>query len=319
MGGFLDKPNVNKSTSVGQGRIGDNLIRYGVSGMQGWRLEMEDAHVSVTDVGGKPIALFCVFDGHAGKNAALHAAENIPRVIAAQPTFAQSETDPDALGQAMAGAYMEMDTDMLDQPKFQDGSDHSGTTALSVCVTPTHLVFANAGDSRAILVGGPSSTVIFATADHKPDNPEELARIQKAGATVFEHRVNGDLAVSRALGDFFYKRVAGITPGEQPVTAKPDVTVVPRNLQTDQFLFLACDGIWDVLSNEVCAQFILEKMNIGYGLGRICELILDHCLELTSHDNMSCVLVAFPGAAKQIGTFREPVRTNSHQKDELKE
>jgi serine/threonine protein phosphatase PrpC len=316
MGGFLDKPITTKSTQVGQGKIGDHLIRYGVSAMQGWRLEMEDAHVSVTEVGGKPIGLFCVFDGHAGKKAALHASENISRILSLQDGFERAESDPNALGEALGETYMDIDLDLLDLPKFRDGSDHSGTTALSVCLTPTHYIFANAGDSRAILVGGPSGTVIFSTADHKPDNPEEMARIQKAGATVFEHRVNGDLAVSRALGDFFYKRVAGIPPAEQPVTAKPDVTVVPRNVDQDQFLLLACDGIWDVVSNEVCAQFVLDKMNIGHGIGRICELLIDHCLELSSHDNMSVVLIAFPAAPKQIGTFREPIaRTNSSTDD----
>ena len=315
MGGFLDKPIVTKSTEVGQGKIGDHMIRYGVSAMQGWRLEMEDDHVAETGVGGKSVGLFCVFDGHAGKKAAQHAAENISRVLSLQDGFDRAETDPNALGEALGETYLDLDLDLLELPKFRDGSDHSGTTALSVCMTQTHYIFANAGDSRAILVGGPSATVIFATADHKPDNPGELARIQKAGATVFEHRVNGDLAVSRALGDFFYKRVSGIPPTDQPVTANPDVTIVPRNLETDQFLLLACDGIWDVVSNEVCAQFILDKMNIGHGLGRICEMLLDHCLELSSHDNMSCVLIAFPAAPKQIGTYRELVRTNSTEGD----
>jgi len=307
MGGFLDKPVTTKATQVGQGKIGEHLVRFGVSGMQGWRMEMEDEHVAVTEVAGKPVGLFCVFDGHAGKKAAEHASAHIARILSLQDGFERAETDPDALGEALGETYMDIDVDLLELPKFRDGTDHSGTTALSVAVTPTHYVFANAGDSRAILVGGPSKSVIFSTSDHKPDNPGELARIQKAGATVFERRVNGDLAVSRALGDFYYKRQADIPPAEQPVSAQPDVTIVPRNLATDQFLLLACDGIWDVMNNEACAQFVLDKMNIGYGLGRICELLLDHCLELTSHDNMTAVLVAFPAAPKQIGTFREPV------------
>jgi len=127
--------------------------------------------------------------------------------------------------------------------------------------------------------------------------------------------VNGDLAVSRALGDFFYKRVGGKEATEQPVTAKPDVTIVPRTIDKDQFLVLACDGIWDVVSNEACALFVLEKMTAGYGLGRCCELLVDHCLELGSHDNMTVVIVAMPAAPKQIGTFREPIKKNSKGED----
>jgi len=307
MGGFLDKPNTTKETSVGQGKIGEHLVRYGVSAMQGWRLEMEDAHIAQHETQGKPIGLFAIFDGHAGKKAAQHAAEHLPNIFSMQDGFAKADADPNAIGEALGESFMDIDLDLLELPKFRDGSDHSGATALAVAVTATHVIFANAGDSRAILVGGPANTVIFQTTDHKPDSPGELARITKAGATVFERRVNGDLAVSRAIGDFLYKRVAGVPPEDQPITAKPDVTIVPRNAATDQFLLLACDGVWDVMSSEACAQFVMEKMQIGYGLGRICELLVDHCLELSSHDNMSCIIVAFPGAPKQIGTFREPV------------
>src|SRR5690606_37864358 len=110
---------------------------------------------------------------------------------------------------------------------------------------------------------------------------------------------------------FVYKRRTDLPPGEQAITAKPDVTVVPRNLEQDQFVLLACDGIWDVMRSEDVARFILEKMVIGYGIGRICELLLDHCLELSSHDNMSCILILFPAAPKQIGTRREPIPANA--------
>ncbi|KAH9251855.1 hypothetical protein BASA81_010298 [Batrachochytrium salamandrivorans] len=69
MGGFLDKPIVEKDTAVGQGKVGEHMLRYGVSSMQGWRVEMEDSHVTEFNVGPTPeqLALFCVFDGHAGE------------------------------------------------------------------------------------------------------------------------------------------------------------------------------------------------------------------------------------------------------------
>lgn len=65
MGSFLDKPKTEKTNESGQG----NDLSYGVSAMQGWRIEMEDAH---THLIGLPLAgfenwsFFAVFDGHAG-------------------------------------------------------------------------------------------------------------------------------------------------------------------------------------------------------------------------------------------------------------
>jgi len=305
MGGFLDKPATEKETEVSQGRVGDEMIRFAASSMQGWRLEMEDAHVARVGMEGKDMAIFSVFDGHAGKLAAAHAAANVQRILSLQEEFSRSETDPDALGEALKETYCDIDEDLLQLPQVQEGRDNSGCTAISVCVTKTHYVVANAGDSRLIIVS--EGQVKFASKDHKPDDANETARILRAGGMVFAKRVNGDLAVSRALGDFMYKRVAGLPPAEQPVTAVPDVTVIPRDAARDQFICVACDGVWDVVSNQACAEFLLEKMTTGYGLGRCCELLLDHCLEAGSRDNMTVVLATFQAAPKQIGTFREPV------------
>lgn len=58
--------------------------------------------------------------------------------------------------------------------------------------------------------------------DHKPDDPIEKERIEKAGGYVQTGRVNGNLAVSRALGDLEYKSSANVPMPDQPVSAKCD-------------------------------------------------------------------------------------------------
>src|SRR5690348_9147375 len=73
------------------------------------------------------------------------------------------------------------------------------------------------------------------------------------GGWVEYNRVNGNLALSRALGDFVFKRNGNLTPEHQMVIAVPDVEV--RNITDDwEFVLLACDGIWDVVTNEVSAH-----------------------------------------------------------------
>ena len=71
-------------------------------------------------------------------------------------------------------------------------------------------------------------------------------------------RVNGDLAVSRALGDYVYKHAAHLPPEKQQVSCEPDILIYERRRADDQFIVLACDGIWDVMSNEECAKLIME-------------------------------------------------------------
>lgn len=86
--------------------------------------------------------------------------------------------------------------------------------------------------------------------DHKPNNEKELKRICEGGGFVEYNRVNGNLALSRALGDFVFKRNPDKIPEEQIVTAYPDIE--ERDITEDwEFAVLACDGIWDVMQNEV--------------------------------------------------------------------
>ena len=78
------------------------------------------------------------------------------------------------------------------------------STATGVLITPKHYFVFNVGDSRSLLVR--DRKVFFASNDHKPVNEEEKKRIEKAGGKVIIQRINGSLAVSRALGDFEYKQ-----------------------------------------------------------------------------------------------------------------
>ena len=72
-------------------------------------------------------------------------------------------------------------------------------------------------------------------------------------------RVNGSLAVSRALGDFEYKNVDGKGPTEQLVSPEPEFYYKVREADKDEFLVLACDGVWDVMTNEDICSFIAAR------------------------------------------------------------
>lgn len=113
------------------------------------------------------------------------------------------------------------------------------------------------------------------------DDQNERQRIQEAGGTVLIQRVNGSLAVSRALGDFEYKNNSNRRPDQQLVSPEPDITSHTRQLTNDEhvaFIVLACDGVWDVITNEELAAYILARMNVTDDLSEICNSVLDMCL-----------------------------------------
>lgn len=83
----------------------------------------------------------------------------------------------------------------------------TGATACVVFIGKNEIVCSNAGDSRAVLAKGDVSphTVEELSYDHKPQNDNELRRIENSGHFVEDDRVDGNLALSRAIGDYQYK------------------------------------------------------------------------------------------------------------------
>lgn len=192
--------------------------------------------------------------------------------------------------------FLELDEKLRKIPEVASGEDKSGTTAVCALITDKFLILANCGDSRGVFcVSGKPALV---TQDHKPSNEPERARIQNAGGTVMIQRVNGSLAVSRALGDFEYKNVEGKGPTEQLVSPEPEFFVKERTSGDDEFLVLACDGVWDVMTNQDICDFISARMKVHDNLETVCNEVIDTCLHKGSRDNMSIIIIAFPAAPK---------------------
>jgi serine/threonine protein phosphatase PrpC len=101
---------------------------------------------------------------------------------------------------------------------------HAGCTAICAVIVGKILTVANAGDSRAVLCRG-GGIVEPLSFDHKPTQDREMNRILAAGGFVNQFgRVNGNLNLSRSIGDLKYKQVPGIPPWGQMITAEPDIT-----------------------------------------------------------------------------------------------
>lgn len=179
----------------------------------------------------------------------------------------------------------------------------AGATSVVVCIRGNKAYCANAGDSRAVF-SRKGGVAVDMSADHKPMNEEERRRITNAGGFVSEGRVNGSLALSRALGDFEYKRNNELSEKEQAVTAFPEVREFELQ-EDDEFMVLACDGIWDVMSSQDCVSFVRERLvaelksggSAALKVSRICEELCDRCLAPDTRgsglgcDNMSVVIV----------------------------
>ncbi|XP_015173569.1 PREDICTED: probable protein phosphatase 2C 58 [Polistes dominula] len=180
----------------------------------------------------------------------------------------------------------------------EPGSD-SGCTAVVAILKGNELYVANAGDSRCVLCR--DGQALELSLDHKPEDEPEMERIIKAGGKVsLDGRVNGGLNLSRALGDHAYKRNTVLLPQEQMISALPDVRHITIEPERDEFMILACDGIWNFMSSQGVVQFIKSRLTEKYdNISKICEELFDHCLapdtfgDGTGCDNMTAVIVRF--------------------------
>lgn len=178
-------------------------------------------------------------------------------------------------------------------------ADNVGCTAVCVLVRKEDVITANAGDSRAIMCrAGKAVELSF---DHKPKSDIEKTRIEKAGGYLEDTpggaRVNGNLNLSRAIGDLEYKKRTDLLPQEQIICSTPDVTINQLTPE-DEFVVLACDGIWDVMTNQDVCDFVRPRLLEGKDVSEIGVELLDQCItkdpattQGLGTDNMTALIV----------------------------
>lgn len=246
-------------------------ILYGIAEDIGYRPSMEDAHAIWQEEN-----LFAaeIYDGHGGAMAAFLASESLTphflsllKVERAKPLH-ERESDAELL----RAAYLAADQYICSRHTT------SGTAAATIHLLDDHFLAANVGDSRVVI--GTGSRAIQLTIDHKPDLPEERARIEGLGGKVISWdvpRVQGVLAMSRALGD----------PGLKPFVS-PDPRIVEGRLGAENnFVVVACDGVWDVLTPEEVMTVVwdVEEPN------QAAESIVSRALASGSTDNVSVIVL----------------------------
>lgn len=269
----------------------DDKMRAGASSMQGWRSTMEDAHAVYLTVPNMPgnirdedCAIAAVFDGHCGSRFAQSCAAHIREWLTATDAFKKGSFE-----KALRDAYCAGDAALHKAMP----NELSGCTGNCVLVVQNHLYCANTGDSRAVLCR--NGEAIALSEDHKPTNPAERERIMKAGGFVQGGRVNGILSLSRAFGDYAFKDMS-LKPEQMAITVTPDVyhtELTPH----DEFVIIACDGVWDMMTNDKAVEFVRNEVADHGDISLACERLMTACLASTptayGTDNMTIIILQF--------------------------
>ena len=256
--------------------------------LQGMRESNEDEHNIILNMDNKKkdlhnINIYAVFDGHGGGEVSHFLKSNLTKYFikkGKQNIFRDNKITLKYIRKVFD--YVQS---KLKKEKF---SEHTGSTALLAIHSKikNNLWVANTGDSRCVICNKYNIAVQLSK-DHKPNNFEERYRIQGLNGKISfdgsDWRIK-DLSLSRAFGDL------DATPY---VTHKPQIFKYKISSK-DKFLILACDGLWDVLSNQEAINFVLECCNYGKNNKiNIADKLANFALKSGSTDNVTIVIQFF--------------------------
>lgn len=262
----------------------DSIFTVDAHADQGRRPGMEDRHISILDLNSfldlqdySAQSFFGVYDGHGGVEAAQYVHAHLHVNIAAHPEF---RTNPIT---ALREGFLATDKAFL--VKAEREALSCGATACSILIRGNKLYVAWLGDSQAILFQNNSAVDLLTP--HKPHHDDEKKRIEEAGGAVIWYgawRVNGVLAVARAIGDKKLK---------QWVIGMPDVSEFELN-DTADYIVIGCDGLWDVMDKDKVADFVAEWRESNKELTGIAKALAAHCIDtLNTTDNISIIAIFF--------------------------
>lgn len=185
---------------------------------------------------------------------------------------------------------LQIDSQVVEQ--CRSNTDLSGSTAVVALLDGELLVVGNVGDSRAVMADDRGRAVPLSF-DHKPNQLKERRRIKEAGGFISftgVWRVAGILATSRALGDFPLKHPRPL------VTAEPDILTFSLSDHKAEFVILATDGLWDVLTNEEAVSFVKSRLHESdFGAKSVAQLAYAR----GSQDNITVAVINFSKMRRQ--------------------
>lgn len=272
-----------------------------------YRAKMEDVHTYVANFAEKlDWGYFAIFDGHAGQQTARWCGNNLHNLLeqevqrheaeylkhAASPQAA-TPADLYDMRQLLCDVFIKADKILVDE-----GTGSAGSTAVVAVLRwetehpdTAHsrrkrmLYTSNVGDSRLVLCrGGKLHRLLY---DHKALDPSEVRRIREAGGLIVRNRVNGVFAITRSLGDSYIKSL---------VTGHP-FTTATEVLPEDEFLILACDGVWDVITDQKACDYVRrifeaqrtanEPCDPSFAAKKLCNLAIENA----TTDNITVMVV----------------------------
>ncbi|KAJ6331951.1 hypothetical protein OIU76_010349 [Salix suchowensis] len=251
-----------------------------------------------------------VFDGHGGKSAAHFVCEHLPRVIVKDADF------PVKLEKVVARSFIETDA-AFEKSCSLESAHSSGTTAL------TAMVFGSPYLTSKIILSWVTVLNELYFKLRKCQRITDLAalkkrtRIESLGGFIDDGYLNGQLGVTRALGDWHLEGMKKTGDKSGPLSAEPELKLVTLTKE-DEFLIIGSDGIWDVYSNQNAVDFVRKRLQEHNDVKQCCREMVGEAIRRQATDNLTVVIVSFhleppPPLVVQRARFRRSISAEGLQ------
>mmetsp|Transcript_31422 Transcript_31422/g.57714 ORF Transcript_31422/g.57714 Transcript_31422/m.57714 type:complete len:455 (-) Transcript_31422:68-1432(-) len=249
---------------------------------------------------------FGVFDGHGGRDAAEFVEAQLFDAFIRQCHATSEAWNEEEARSTLRKAFQETEGDLLLNQRSQDGMDGTTAAVTAVLESPDgelSLLAGNVGDSEVLLGRGgsdgrPPSYLILSELHCLSRNSSERSRVEAAGGRIFKDRLGhpklnprfASLAVSRAMGDIFFKDPLYTDGLESGLCADPFVVHQKLSLD-DNFVILGCDGFFDSVDYQEAVEFAFASLGAADDPQKTCEALVELAQSRGSKDNITVVLV----------------------------
>ena len=255
---------------------------YGFALAKNDRKRMEDAVAVNEDVAG--YKLFAVFDGHGGDKATKLAQQLLPEQL--HQHLQQAGCKKKAGSDAFTALDDRLCSMLLEEEKMPMPDTSSGTVVCAALLKDRELLVLNAGDCR--LVASEGGTAAAYTTDHSPEkNEQERKRLETLGVCVDGGYVDGQIQVSRALGNI--SKTGKKVPG---IICTPDVSVVSIQ-DTTEFVLLATDGVWDAIREQLAVTTARKVLRETRSPEAAAKAVLEAAGKASKADNSAVIVLSF--------------------------
>lgn len=260
------------------------LVQIGEHKTKGERSTMEDTSLIKHD-GESTDFIVAIFDGHNGSGCSKFLRDSLLEEFYKQMKFHNNDIEL-----SLKEAYHRIDQKWINYAQTKDCND--GSTGLCIIVNNNRIIVANTGDCRALM--NRSGKCIELSRDHRPTDPEEMKRIEDNGGKVIGGRLQGELAVSRAFGDYRYKILESSL-----LTCDPEIREFPLTADVE-FIVVACDGLYETFSNTEVIEYINRLLSESKEISEIAKALAEEAIDRGSGDNITIIIIKFEKRCRKI-------------------